>query len=515
MGLALNLAPAARAAGTTIAVAPGQSIQAALDRAQPGDTIRLQDGLYREDLHSVRDGRADAPITIIGSERVVLSGAGAARLFEINHSYLALDGFTIDGKRGSSASDKLVYVLGKRVRTPLLGLVIRNMHIGNAGGECVRLRYYVQRADIANTTIGPCGLVDFPNGKWGGGGKNGEGIYIGTAPEQRSDGKNPDASPDLSNANHIHGNTIDTEGNECVDIKEAASANLVEGNRCTGQHDPNSGGFDSRGDGTIFRFNEVWGSAGAGIRLGGDNASDGTANQVYGNQLHDNAGGGVKVQRDPQAAICGNVLANNGLGASVGTFGSRYNPTATCPFPIDQPPTSTPLPTDEPLPPVPTVPLTRTPRPTPPSGDGGASFTGAPLRIEAEAASHLDGGLKVVKDLSRSGGGYLTSDGAGKVERPSEQGARYDLRIGSDVRAPVYVWVLGSGPAVDQDSVYLRFLGGRKVTVHLGREWGWKRVRLALEGKPSALELLPREYGARVDALVLTTDENYRPQDAR
>ena len=507
----------ARAAGgATIAVAPGGSIQVAIERAQPGDTIQLHDGTYREDLHSVRDGRADAPITITGSRnvRVIGIGGSSGRLVELRHSYVTLRGFTIDGKDSSTSRDKLLYIQGREPRTPLRGIVIEGMAIGHAGGECVRLRYFVQGAEIRNNRVGPCGADDFPGGQWGGGGKNGEGIYIGTAPEQRGDGKNPDSSPDQSNNNHIHHNTIDTQGNECVDIKEAATDNVVEYNTCAGQRDPESAGLDSRGNDTIFRFNTVTGSAGAGARLGGDSASDGTNNQVYGNTLRDNRLGGVKVQRDPQGPICGNVLANNGMGASVGTYGNRYNPTATCPFSIDQPPASTPQPTDEPLPPLPTTPPTRTPRPTQPTSDPGDTFTGAPLRIEAERANQLAGGLKVVRDEGRSGGAYLTSDGKGKVENPPEQGARYDLRIADNVRDTLYVWVLGSGTANDQDSVYLRLAGGRKATVHLGRDWGWKRVRLDLHDE-TALELLPREYGARVDALVLSTDENYRPQGAR
>ena len=510
----------ARAAGgTTITVAPGQSIQAAIERAQPGDTIQLQDGTYYEDLHSVRDGRADAPITITGSRnaRVVGVGGSSGRLVELHHSYVTLLGFTIDGKDGSQSRDKLLYIQGREPRTPLRGIVIENMAIGHAGGECVRLRYFVQGAEIRNNRIGPCGADDFPGGQWGGSGKNGEGVYIGTAPEQRGDGKNPDASPDQSNNNHIHHNTIDTEGNECVDIKEAATGTIVEYNTCTGQKDPESAGLDSRGSENIFRFNTVMGSVGAGIRLGGDTSSDGVGNQVYGNTLRDNRLGGVKVQRDPQGSICSNVLANNGMGASVGTYGGRYNPTATCPFPIDQPPVSTPAPTDEPLPPFPTTPPTRTPRPTQPPANPGDAFTGAPLSIEAERATSIVGGLRVVQDNARSGGAYVTSDGRGKVDSPPQQGARYDLRVASDVRGPLFIWVLGSGPASDQDSVYVRVGGGAKTTVHLERDWGWKRVMrpLLADGNTLSIEVLPREYGARVDAMVITTDPVFRPGEQR
>ena len=48
-------------ASTTHVVHPGQSIQAAIDRADPGDTIRLRPGTYRENLEIVENG-----ITLLG-----------------------------------------------------------------------------------------------------------------------------------------------------------------------------------------------------------------------------------------------------------------------------------------------------------------------------------------------------------------------------------------------------------------------------------------------------------------
>ncbi len=91
------------------------------------------------------------------------------------------------------------------------------MSVKNAGGECIRLRYQTRRNEIAYSQISNCGRYDFA---FRGGGKNGEGIYIGTAPEQRGAHGSSDRSVDASNANHVHHNVIDTKGNECVDIKE-------------------------------------------------------------------------------------------------------------------------------------------------------------------------------------------------------------------------------------------------------------------------------------------------------
>lgn len=62
------------------------------------------------------------------------------------------------------------------------GLRITGMTLKNAADECLRVRYLVTGADISDNTITNCGVNDF---KFGGGGKNGEGIYLGTAPEQQ------------------------------------------------------------------------------------------------------------------------------------------------------------------------------------------------------------------------------------------------------------------------------------------------------------------------------------------
>jgi hypothetical protein len=311
---------------------PWRSIQKAVDAARPGDTVRLADGAYLQDIVSRRDGTPEKPIVLSGSSGAVVKGGGNARVIEINHDYLALEGFTVDGhyKDADDARayrDKLLYVLGKGERDGVTGLRVSHMRFLNAGGECIRFRYFARKNEVAHNTIERCGVADF---RFKGGGKNGEGVYIGTAPEQLKDGKNPTKDPDRSDGNWIHHNVIDTQGNECVDIKEAATGNVVEYNECTGQKDKESAGLDARGSGNVFRYNTVSGSVGAGVRLGGDGKDDGTANEVYGNRLVGNRSGGVKFQADSQARICGNTLEGNGAGDAVGKYASKFEPGAAC-----------------------------------------------------------------------------------------------------------------------------------------------------------------------------------------
>ena len=316
---------------TTFVIEPGESIQAALNAAMPGDTVYLNSGEHAEDIRTARDGRADAPITITGDADAVLKGEGASRLFEVNHDYYVIQGFTIDGLHGdgdssSDYSEKLVFAIGTEALDGVEGMRVLHMTFLNAGDEALRLRYYATNNEIAYNTFVGAGVKDFV---FNAGGKNGEAVYIGTSSNQWNDGKNPTSGPDISTGNWVHHNYFDTRGNEAVDIKAGSTGNIVEYNIVTGQLDPNSGGLDSRGDANVFRFNEVFGNAGAGIRVGGstvDGIEYGKNNDVYGNYIHDNESGGIKFQVSPQGEIHGNLLENNVGGDSVGSFADEFNP---------------------------------------------------------------------------------------------------------------------------------------------------------------------------------------------
>lgn len=351
------------------------AIQPALDAAQPGDTIHLGAGDYFEDLVTKRHGAANGPITITGPREAVVRGASGGRIFQIFHDYYRLEGWTInghDGKGNSAANyrDKLLYVHGQaaayggEVRRGPRGLEVTGMLLTNAGGECIRLRYFVQNANIHHNTITNCGRYDFV---FGAGGKNGEGIYIGTSSNQWGDGKNPTNEPDITANNHIHHNLINTQANECAEAKEGATGNIIEYNDCTGGKDPEAAGLAARGDGNIFRYNTSYGHAGGAIRFGGhvmNGHQYGVSNEAYGNIFYGNALGGIKFEINNQRLICGNLLAGptgqTQANPAFGSFGSEYamQVSAAC---QDQPvvlPTATPV-----IPPtaIPVIPPTATP----------------------------------------------------------------------------------------------------------------------------------------------------------
>ena len=323
------------------------TINQALELAQPGDKVVLLSGVYLQDVVTVRSGTATAPIQIVGAVStsfadssgyvapIVIKGSGDSdRVFQIQHSYIKVQDITLDGLVGDGSTmdsyrDKLLFVHNDNEPAGIKGVAIRRVNFRNAGGECLRFRYFVQSSEIAYSTFENCGVHDF---NFKAGGKNGEAIYIGTSFKQWADGKNPTADPDQSNNNRIHHNTFNTRGNECVDIKEGSTGNKVYSNVCSGQLDRESAGFNSAGNGNLFYSNVVYGNAGSGFRFGSDTNGYGIANQAWSNEIVDNQGVGFNIQDGLQKKLCGNTISGNARGALYVVSGAgSYTPTATCP----------------------------------------------------------------------------------------------------------------------------------------------------------------------------------------
>jgi Protein of unknown function (DUF1565) len=318
--------------GTGSLKKPFKTIQRALGAARSGETVILRPGTYAERFVTVRPG-----VTVTGPRSAVVTGAdGIFRTVEVQHDNTTLRGFTIDGKVCEELveacyRDKGIYVQSQVAGDGVAGTKIENMRLTNLGGECIRMKYFATRSVISGNKIGPCGIHDFtiPNT---GTGQNGEGIYIGTAPEQLTN--NPTQDPDESNDNVIRNNVIDTQGSECVEMKESSRGNDVAFNQCTGEQPRNatSGAMTSRGPGNKFHHNKIYGNAGAGLRVGGDRPGDAVNNDMFENVVTDNARGGIKVMdAGPHGKVCGNRMSNNVGGNVVGDFPTSIgDPTAPC-----------------------------------------------------------------------------------------------------------------------------------------------------------------------------------------
>lgn len=127
---------------------------------------------------------------------------------------------------------------------------------------------------------------------------------------------------------HIHDNTIDA-GGECVSVKEAATANRIEANTCSGQLDANSGAIEIRGNTNVVVGNTVTHGKGAGIRLEGATRGDGVENDVVDNTLRGNRAGGINFMAAPQGRLCGNDLADQS-NPKFGKSAVEFAPTASC-----------------------------------------------------------------------------------------------------------------------------------------------------------------------------------------
>jgi hypothetical protein len=319
-------------AGTGSITKPFKTIARALATAERGEAVILRPGNYDERVVTVRPG-----VTITGPRSAVLRGAdGIARTVEVQHDNTTLRGFTIDGKVCEELveacyRDKGIYVQSQVAGDGVTGTKIENMRLTNLGGECIRMKYFATRSVISGNRIGPCGIHDFgiPNTTTG---QNGEGIYIGTAPEQLTN--NPTQDPDESNDNVIRNNVIDTQAGECVEMKESSRGNEVAFNECTGEQPRNatSGAMTSRGPGNTFHHNKIYGNAGAGVRIGGDRPGDAVDNDIFENVITDSGRGGIKIMdAGPHGKVCGNRMSNNVGGNVVGDFpASIGDPTAPC-----------------------------------------------------------------------------------------------------------------------------------------------------------------------------------------
>lgn len=279
------------------AASPFRTIQQALNVVQPGMTIKLASGIYQEANQTVTAGTASARIIIepeTGATPILDGNNNTLNAIRVVHSYYTIRNLDI---RNTKEGVRLEGVTG---------VILEDNVIHHVNNEGIRLRYFAVGNIIRNNIIYGCGL----NG-------NGEGIYIGSAPEQRY--KNG-GEPDTSINNIISGNEIyDVE--EGIDIKEDSSFNTIENNVIHDAIDPNSGGINVRADENYLYGNLSYSNAGAGFRFGGDvtyspvygdNYHYGVNNVLRDNVANGNVGYGYKFMNGPQDADTSNAGSGNG-----------------------------------------------------------------------------------------------------------------------------------------------------------------------------------------------------------
>jgi hypothetical protein len=282
---------------------PLKTLEKALALAETNDTIELAAGNYAGDLRT-----AAAGVTIVGPAAAIVSSPGN-RGIEIRHDKTTLRGFTLQN------CDIGVWIFGAS------GCVLEGLALRDMEGEGIRIKNQSCQNIVRKCSFTRMGRQGFDAAA---GKKNGEGIYIGTAPEQRSKNQPPNV-PDRCLGNIVEDCTFHTEAAEAVDIKEDSEENMVR--RCTGEgsRDPDGPIFGSRGDRNRFEDCVATGGAGHGFRFGGDmvkqgqygQAADrdyGANNVMRGCRAEKNAQWGAAPMVQPQDIDASNVFAGNGRG---------------------------------------------------------------------------------------------------------------------------------------------------------------------------------------------------------
>lgn len=273
---------------------PLKTINKALSKAQPGTQVLLRSGVYKEAVKSVRGGTSLEPIVITAAPNAspIIDGGTKLNGMYIAHSYIHVRGLEIRNMN-----------IGIRVQKAT-GVVFENNEIHHFQSECLKVSNFSTHNVVRDNLIHDCGLS-----------ANGEGIYIGTAPEQRA---KIGGSPDATLYNLIEGNEL-YNVDEGVDIKEDSSFNTVRLNYVHGAYDPDSGAFNIRGDRNTIESNRAELNDGSGFRAGGDLAinSSGDLHQYGKNNIfrHNiskmNAQYGYKLIQTPQDLDCTNTAEQN------------------------------------------------------------------------------------------------------------------------------------------------------------------------------------------------------------
>ncbi|MGW0734655.1 right-handed parallel beta-helix repeat-containing protein [Streptomyces sp. NPDC002851] len=187
-----------------IDVSTAEELKSALSAARAGDTIRLADGTYEGNFKTSTAATADAPITLTGSEKAVLTAGGGYGLHLNGASYWTVHGLTVTG------GQKGIMIDSAR------GVVVDSVTVHGLDMEGVHFRKSSTDGVIKNSRI-------YDTGNDGRG--MGEGVYVGSA----------NTLSDKSDRIEITGNTIGPDvGGENIDIKEGTTGAKITGNTFDG-----------------------------------------------------------------------------------------------------------------------------------------------------------------------------------------------------------------------------------------------------------------------------------------
>ncbi len=119
--------------GSGISTSPFGRIQQALDVAQPGDTITVGPGTYRESLQTARSGTAALPIRLRAqAERGTTIVTFAGRVLAVNHAHISVERLVLDGQY--SPADTVV------VATAASFFALQNTEVRRSSRDLIDIR---------------------------------------------------------------------------------------------------------------------------------------------------------------------------------------------------------------------------------------------------------------------------------------------------------------------------------------------------------------------------------------
>lgn len=325
--------------------APLKHIQAALEMAEPGTTVTLAPGEYRESVITQTDGEPEAPITITGTpEAVIRPPTGSHHCLYIKHHHIHVTGITLNGltepeKRledHEAYADNIAWITAVDRALAgveyLDGVVFEPARIGNTAKAMVQTAR-IRNASIGNfKLIGPAGVryderVENPEV-----GHVGEIVYIGSPEPNRGVFKYGYTDIDRTQNVRIH-HIDNSEGYrhaEFADIKLGCTNITVE--YCTSRNSGYStedtswpmvvlGGNECTVRWNDFDTGPIGFLIGAWVPSGDiDGTKWASNNEIYGNRLANfskevfrarTLGDLVSVGMEGQAIVCGNKIENS------------------------------------------------------------------------------------------------------------------------------------------------------------------------------------------------------------
>ena len=109
---------------------PLGTVQTAIEAAQPGDTVHVRTGTYKESIRTVRNGSAGAPITIRGDEvsgPVLMTIRGT--VLQIDHSFIVVEKMIFDAAYAPRSAVEIDH--GTQ------SIVLRGVQVRRSSRDCV------------------------------------------------------------------------------------------------------------------------------------------------------------------------------------------------------------------------------------------------------------------------------------------------------------------------------------------------------------------------------------------